>query len=184
MNLSAFFGVVSTVDFALLGLWWVSVQARPDLRKLKSNASRMAYLVSLQFIVPGTASLLSQVAPNLEIVWRVSCTVAGASGILAILFLVPALAADGELSVVRFLRFGALPLYVLIVFNAAIPGILPATSSLSQEQVEAILFCLVIFLGVQMAWAAAMSPPAAVTDPPEPQTVSRPGTGGSGPRGR
>jgi hypothetical protein len=63
MNLGAFFGVVSTVDFALLGLWWVTVQARPDLRRNGSSAARMAYVVSLQFIVPGTAGLLAQADP-------------------------------------------------------------------------------------------------------------------------
>jgi hypothetical protein len=171
MDLNAFFGVVSTVDFALLGLWWVAVQARPDLRRRRSNASRMAYLVSLQFIVPGTASLLAQVAPKLMIVWRISFTVAGVSGILAILFLVPALAAAREMVVARFLRFGALPMYALMTFIAIVPGILPVTSSLSALQVEAILFCLVILLGVQMAWAAAMSPePATPAGASEPQT--------------
>ena len=72
MNFSGFFGVVATVDFALLGLWWVAVQARPDLRNRESSASRASYLVSLQFVVPGTAALLAQVDPQLTGIWRVS----------------------------------------------------------------------------------------------------------------
>ena len=106
MNLSAFFGVVATIDFALLGLWWVAVQARPDLREHGSAAARMAYVVSLQFVVPGTASLLALVDPAVTMVWRVSFAIAGVTGILAI------------------------------------------------------LFCLVVLLSAQVAWAAAMS-----TDP-------------------
>jgi hypothetical protein len=154
MNLSGFFGVVSTVDFALLGLWWVAVQARPDLRKRGSAAARMSYLVSLQFIVPGAASLLAQVDPTVTAVWRVSFAIAAVTGIVAIVFLVPTLHATGALTVERFLRFGALPMYALVTLIALIA---PGTSKLSALQVEAILFCLVIALSVQVAWAAAMS---------------------------
>jgi hypothetical protein len=171
MDLGAFFGVVSTIDFALLGLWWVTVQARPDLRKRRSNPDRMAYVVSLQFLVPGTAALLAQVAPALTIVWRVSFAIAGATGIVAILLLVPELVASGGLTVAKFLRFGALPLYALMTFIAITPGLLSSSShKLSALQVEAILFCLVIFLGAQVAWAAAMSPdPATQTKAPDPR---------------
>jgi hypothetical protein len=158
MSLGSFFGVVSTVDFALLGLWWVAVQTRPDLRKHGTDAARMAYVVSLQFIVPGTAALLAQVSPTLTIVWRVSFAVAGVTGVLAILLLVPSLAASGAFVVAGFLRFGALPLYALMTFIAVTPGLLSnATGRLSALQIEAILFCLVIFLGAQVAWAAAMT---------------------------
>ncbi len=162
--MSAFFGVVSTVDFALLGLWWVTVQTRADLRKPGANAGRMAYVVSLQFIVPGTAALLAQVAPALTMIWRVSFAIAGVTGILAILLLVPALAASGALPVARFLRFGALPLYALMTFIALAPGLFSDTSAkLSALQVEAILSCLAIFLAAQVAWAAAMSSDPAPT---------------------
>jgi uncharacterized membrane protein YphA (DoxX/SURF4 family) len=165
VNLSAFFGVVSTVDFALLGLWWVAVQARPDLRKHGSGASRMTYVVSLQFVVPGTASLLAQVDPTLTDVWRVSFAIAGMTGIMAILLLVPELAASGALAVTRFLRFGAVPLYALMTVIAVAPGLFSSASGKwSGLQAEAILFCLVIFLAVQVAWAAAMSTDPAVSD--------------------
>jgi hypothetical protein len=158
MSLGAFFGVVSTVDFALLGLWWVTVQTRPDLRKNGSSAARMAYVVSLQFIVPGTAGLLAQVDPAETLVWRVSFAIAGVTGILAILILVPELAASGALSVAKFLRFGALPLYAVMTFIAVTPGLLSNKSGkIAALQVEGILFCLVVFLSAQVAWAAAMS---------------------------
>lgn len=169
MNLSAFFGVVATVDFALLGLWWVAVQARPDLREHGSTAARMAYVVSLQFVVPGTASLLALVDPAVTMVWRVSFAIAGLTGILAILLLVRALTASGEPGVAKVLRFAALPLYALMAFVAVTPGLLSSTSgTMSGLQLEAILFCLVVLLSAQVAWAAAMS-----TDPgarPQPRS--------------
>jgi hypothetical protein len=183
MSLGSFFGVVSTVDFALLGLWWVTVQTRADLRRQGATGGRMAYVVSLQFIVPGTASLLAQVDPAVTTVWRVSFAIAGVTGITAIVLLVPALAASGELTVARSLRFGAIPLYTLMTFIAVFR--LPS-DTLSALQVEGILFCLVVFLGTQVAWAAAMSTGrAAKTDagdgrrdnPPVPDGW-RPGAGG------
>jgi hypothetical protein len=161
MSLGAFFGVVSTVDFALLGLWWVTVQARADLRRHHATASRMAYVVSQQFIVPGTASLLAQVDPAVTAVWRVSFAVAGVTGIAAIVLLVPALAASGEVTVARSLRFGAVPLYALMTLIAVL--FFPS-GTLGALQGEGILFCLVVFLSTQVAWAAAMSmDPAAET---------------------
>jgi hypothetical protein len=153
MDLSAFFGAVSTIDFALLGLWWVAVQARPDLRRPESKVGRMAYMVSLQFVVPGTASLLALVDPAYAVVWRVSFAIAGAIGILAILLLVPAVASYGARGVTRFLRFAALPLYILMTLIAVVPGAISGGHAL---QVEAVLFCLVVFLAGQIAWAAAM----------------------------
>jgi hypothetical protein len=148
VSLGSFFGVVSTVDFALLGLWWVTVQTRAELRKHRSTGARMAYAVSLQFIVPGTASLLAQVDPAVTTVWRVSFAVAGVTGITAIVLLVPALAASGERTVVRSLRFGAMPLYALMTLIAVFRL---SSATLSALQVEGILFCLVVFLGTQVA---------------------------------
>jgi hypothetical protein len=107
------------------------------------------------------------------LVWRVSFAVAGVTGILATVILVPEVAASGALSVAKFLRLGALPLYALITFIAVTPGLLSSTSGkLSALQVEAILFCLVVFLAAQVAWAAAMS----TTDPAQQAEQTSPAT--------
>jgi hypothetical protein len=158
MDLNAFFGVVSTVDFALLGLWVVAVQARPDLRNRDSGTDRMTYLVSLQFTVPGTAALLAQIDPQATFVWRIAFALAGLSGVLALASMVPALAAAGSRTATRFLRFGALPIYALIAVIAFIPSPRPGTSTFSALQAEGVLFCLMAFLGAQIAWAVAMTP--------------------------
>ena len=159
MDVTAFFGVVSTIDFALLGLWWVAVQTRPDLRTREFRTGRMAYLVSLQFLVPGTASLLAQIDPPFGAVWRVAFTLAGLSGLAAILALVPELAAAGEPGVARLLRWGALPVHVLISIIALFPQIVDSlTTRMDALEVEAVLFCVMVFLGAQTAWAAAMQP--------------------------
>lgn len=157
MDLSAFFGVVSTVDFALLGLWWVTVQSRPDLRRREREAGRMAYMVSLQFVVPGTAALLAQVDPDLAAVWRISFGIAGATGVLAIASFVPTLLSTGARSVAISLCLIALPLYCALTAVAATAGLFSNTSQIKPLQVEAILFCVITLLGTELAWAAAMS---------------------------
>jgi hypothetical protein len=94
-------------------------------------------------------------------VWRVSFAIAGVTGILAILLLVRALTASGDPVVARVLRLAALPMYALMTFVAVTPGLLSGTSgTMSGLRLEAILFCLVVLLSAQVAWAAAMS-----TDP-------------------
>ena len=53
------------------------------------------------------------------------------------------------------------PLYLLIALVAAIPPLGEALSGyLTPLQVEAILLCLLVFLGVQAAWVVAMAPKA------------------------
>ncbi|MGH6657369.1 MAG: hypothetical protein ACRDVE_19470 [Actinocrinis sp.] len=158
MDLSAFFGVVSTVDFALLGLWWVTVQSRPDLRRREAEAGRMAYLVSLQFVVPGTAALLAQVAPDVSAVWRISFALAGITGVLAIALFIPTLRAAGSPSVANVLAFGAIPLYLALIAVSATAWLFQANAQLKPLQVEGIFFCVITLLGAQVAWAVAMSP--------------------------
>jgi len=159
MDLTAFFGVVSTVDFALLGLWWVAVQTRPDLRNHRFRTSQMAYLVSLQFLVPGTASLLAQIDPTFGPIWRIAFTLSSLSGVVAIISIAPTLWASGERGVAWLMYLGAFPLYVLITLIALFPQVVNGWSTrMNALEVEAILFCLMVFLSAQTAWAAAMQP--------------------------
>jgi cytochrome bd-type quinol oxidase subunit 2 len=159
VDLSAFFGVVATVDFALLGLWWVAVQARRDLRDREFGAGKTAYLVSLQFLVPGTAALLAQINPGFGAIWRIAFALAGASGLAAIIAIAPQLSASGEGGVALLLHWFAVPLQMLITVIALFPQIIESlTTQMSALEVEAVLFCLMLFLSAQSAWAAAMQP--------------------------
>ena len=158
MDLSAFFGVVSTIDFAMLGLWWVTVQSRPELRRREAAGGRMAYLVSLQFVIPGTASLLAQIAPSVTEVWRISFGLAGIVGVLSIALVVSALAEGGSVLVARLLRCVALPIYAVLTIIAATSGMFHHSTRFAPVQVEAILFCVITLLGAQLAWAVAMTP--------------------------
>jgi hypothetical protein len=115
-------------------------------------------------MVPGTASLVSQVAPDVTAIWRVTFTMAGVAGAAGVLQVVPVLRqADSRTSAVMMLALG-LPLYVAVALVAAVPGLHRAISDqVTGLQVEAIMFSLLVLLSVQVAWTVAMVPGA----PPE-----------------
>jgi len=157
MDIAAFYAVVAGVNFTLLGLWWVAVQDKVDLRDRAER--RMAYVVALQFMVPGTASLISQVAPTVTSIWRVTFALAGVAGAVGVLLVVPVLRRASSRGAAVFLLGAALPLYLLVTLVAAVPGVHEVVSrKLTGLQTEAILFSLLVLLSVQVAWLVAMIP--------------------------
>jgi hypothetical protein len=160
MDQSAFYGVVSAINFTLLGLWWVAVKDRAGFEGDHGLSHRTAYLVSLQFVIPGTVSLLAQVAPDVPLVWRAAFAVAGIVGAVGSATLAAELRRTSDLRVAPalFLAFGV-PLYALVAIVAVVPLPTALDVGLSPIQVEALLLSLVVFLGVQEAWAVSMTPP-------------------------
>jgi hypothetical protein len=160
VDLSAFYAVVSGINFTLLGLWWVAVRERHEISVDSADGRRMAYLVSLQFVIPGTVALLSQVAPKEPLLWRSSFTVAGLAGAAGTLLLARSVGRiPGQKLIARLLRWAATPLYLIISVIAAVPAVTRGHGfTLTALQVEAILLCLLVFLGVQAAWVVAMAP--------------------------
>lgn len=158
MSITAFYGIVSGINFTLLGLWWVA--ARENLIGRGASGRRTGYLVSLQFVIPGTISLLSQVAPEVPALWRVSFAIAGVLGAIGMIMLGPMV---GDLQkgplVAAAVLFGAAPIYALVAIVAALPG-LPRTLGLSVTslQIEGVLLTLLVLLGTQIAWAVHMAP--------------------------
>jgi hypothetical protein len=163
MDIAAFYAVVAGVNFTLLGLWWVAVQDKVDLTD--AAARRMAYVVALQFMVPGTASLISQVAPTVTSIWRITFTLAGVAGAAGVLLVVPVLRKASSRGAAAFMLGAGLPLYLLVTLVAAVPGIHEVVSdTLTGLQTEAILFSLLVLLSVQVAWSVAMMPKPATDD--------------------
>lgn len=159
MDLSAFYAVVSAINFTLLGLWWVAVRERGD----SAFGRRLAYLVSLQFVIPGTVSLLSQVAPDVPGLWRTAFTAAGAAGAVGSALLSASIGRlPGQRVVAGLMAFAATPLYAAVALVAAVPALTDVDAiALKPLQIEAVLLCVLVFLGVQAAWVVAMAPKAA-----------------------
>ena len=158
MDQSSFYGVVSAINFTLLGLWWVAVKDRAERMGETDSSRRVAYLVSLQFVILGTVSLLAQVAPDVPMVWRTSFATAGAVGAVGVVLLARDIRATTEAKVAPtlFLVFG-LPIYLLVIAVALFPEGFTG-GGFKPIQAEATLVTLLVFLGVQEAWVVSMTP--------------------------
>lgn len=169
MDVSSFYAIVSGINFTLLGLWWVAVKERPNaIAEHSAGARRMAYLVSLQFTLPGTMGLLAQVAPQEATLWRSSFTVAAVLGAAGVLFLGASVTqVRGSTTTVALLRWAILPVYLAIAAFAAIedlPRLLGLT--LNALQIEGVLLAVLVFLGAHLAWVAAPASTPAESEPP------------------
>jgi cytochrome bd-type quinol oxidase subunit 2 len=163
MDQAAFYGVVSAINFTLLGLWWVAVKDRISVGSTGAGFHRMAYFVSLQFVIPATVSLLAQVAPDRPEVWRSAFAIAGVAGAVGIGMLAREMTHHSASTYVPK-AFGLLgvPLYVLVLVVALWPGVISDIGiDLAPIEVEGLLLSVLIFLGVQEAWFVSMTPPPA-----------------------
>jgi hypothetical protein len=159
MPQEVFYQSVSTASFTLLGLWLVVVQARDEWRFTVARR-RMAYIVSLHFLLPGAMSVLALSAPDQAIVWRVSFAVAGAIGVVGVAMITQTMRQDADAPrIVRWLQWVVLPIYVLVTALAIAPGIVQAVGlGLTPLQTEAIVLSLLLFFGVQTAWFLLVEP--------------------------
>jgi hypothetical protein len=167
MDTQAFYAVIGGVGFTLLGLWQVVVTTRKDWQRSRPRRL-LAYTVALHFLLPAMMSVLSMVAPDQPIVWRVVFATSGALGIAGVLLYRKALIEEYDVPrLAAVVGWVVLPIYVAIVVLALVPTI-PADLglALSAIQVEAILVSLVLFLGVQAAWILLVEPPRADGDTP------------------
>ena len=149
MDLTAFYATVSGIGFTLLGLWWVVADKHPEW--FADPTSRlMAYVVSLHFMIPGSSSLLSLVAPEIKTVWRVVFSLLGVSGLLGAALVARQLRST-EVRWAGTAMAVALPVYAAV----AVVALAPRTADLvdlAPLQVEAILISLVLLLGLHAAW--------------------------------
>lgn len=148
MDLTDFYATISGVGFTLLGLWWVVVDKHPEWFKDPLMA-KMAYVVSLQFMIPAASSVLSLVPSSSGVVWRVVFAVTGLVGLAATALVARAVPGNKRRTATLTLLFG-LPVYIAVVAVAAFPKALPA--GLTGLQVEAFLMAFVLLLGLHAVW--------------------------------
>lgn len=160
MTSESFYTTVSAISFTLLGLWWVVVQSRESWR-FDVARRRMAYAVSLHFLLPGTMSVLSLVAPDVGWLWRVTFVTAGIAGIVATALVVRTLREEHDTPrLARAIEWIAIPVYAVVTVIAAVPEIVNGAGiGLTALQVEGIILAVLLFFGVQAAWILMVEPP-------------------------
>jgi hypothetical protein len=160
VDVQTFYVTVSAISFTLLGLWWVVVQDRETWR-MNVERRRMAYVVSLHFVLPGIMSVIALVAPEVTILWRLTFLTAGLLGVVGAGYVVRTLTDEHDCPrLVRVIEWVAIPIYALIAIVAVVPEAVQAIGlGLSPLQVEGISLALLLFFGVQAAWVLLIEPP-------------------------
>lgn len=160
MDLPAFYQTVSGLSFTLLGLWWVVAQ-RHQAWFFERNSRRLAYIVSLHFMVPGATSLLSLVDPRGTFWWRLVFAIAGILGLLGAVLASRTVNEEyGRRQLAAGLLVVAIPVYLLFTLIAIVPNI-SAAIDVAARQVEGVLTAMVLLLGLNAAWFLTMEPTAA-----------------------
>ena len=152
MDPTAFYTAASALCFTLLGFWWVVVQYRHAELTQDPGLRLFAFLVSLQFILPGMASMTSLLSGD-GALWRLTFSVAGLVGIAAVIVAArePAIRSGSLRSVSRLTWIGV-PFYALLIVFAAAPDLARNGLSLEPLQVEGYLLTIILLIGILLAW--------------------------------
>jgi hypothetical protein len=159
MDTNAFYATASGLCFTLLGFWWVVVQFRHDDLTSDGPRRRLAFVVSLHFVIPGIMSLASLLAGDNGLLWRIAFGSAGLLGVAAVLIASRqgVTAAAGTMALVQRLEWVVIPLYLVLTLVAIAPelargiGLLPL-------QVEGYVLTTIVLLGILFAWALFTEP--------------------------
>lgn len=161
MDTGTFYATTSAVSFTLLGFWWVVVQFRHEEMTRERGRRRLAFVVSLHFILPGLMSLGALLTADAPLIWRLTFGVAGITGMVAVVIAsrgIPdpsgAIAAIGRFELIAF------PLYAIVTLVALRPELVRTALGIEPLQVEGALMTLLVFLGIIFAWALFTEPQA------------------------
>src|SRR3954468_20690010 len=131
MDTGAFYATTSAVSFTLLGFWWVVVQFRHDEMTRDPGRRRLAFVVSLHFILPGLMSLGALLTADAPLVWRLTFGSAGVAGMAAVVLASRGIAdPTGAIATIGRFEWLAFPLYLLITVVAVAPELVHTTTGL------------------------------------------------------
>jgi hypothetical protein len=170
VNTDAFYAAASALCFTLLGFWWVVVQFRHAELTSDAGVRTFAFLISLQFILPGLVAMASLLSGG-GALWRVVFGAAGLVGIAAVVVAARAPgAASGVLRSISRLTWIAVPFYALLAVFALAPNLARDALTLEPLQVEGYLLTVILLIGILLAWILftdpRVAPPGASADRP------------------
>jgi hypothetical protein len=165
LDTATFYATTSAVSFTLLGFWWVVVQFRHDEMTQDTGRRRLAFVVSLHFILPGLMSLGALLTADAPIVWRITFGSAGVAGLIAVLLASRGVQEPtGAIAAIGKAEWIALPLYAVLTLVAVRPDLVQSAVGLIPLQVEGIVMTLLVFMGILFAWALFTEPHVHGTD--------------------
>ncbi len=159
MDTATFYATTSAVSFTLLGFWWVVVQFRHDEMTQDRGRRRLAFVVSLHFILPGLMSLGALLTGDAPLIWRLTFGTAGVAGIVAVVIASRGIKEPtGTIAAIGRFEWLALPLYAILTLVAFRPELIRENSKLEPLQVEGTIMTFLVFLGIVFAWALFTEP--------------------------
>jgi hypothetical protein len=168
MGTATFYATTSAVSFTLLGFWWVVVQFRHEEMTQDPGRRRLAFVVSLHFVLPGLMSLGALLTGDAPAVWRLTFGLAGIAGMTAVVVASRGIKEPtGAIAMIGRYEWIALPLYAVLTLVAIRPDLVQPAVGLAPLQVEGAVMTLLVFLGIIFAWALFTEPhpTAARTEP-------------------
>ena len=159
MDTAAFYATTSAVSFTLLGFWWVVVQFRHDEMTQDPGRRRLAFVVSLHFILPGLMSLGALLTGDAPLIWRLTFGTAGVAGMVAVVIASRGVSEPtGAIATIGRFEWLALPLYAVLTIVAIRPELVRENFKLEPLQVEGTIMTFLVFLGIVFAWALFTEP--------------------------
>jgi hypothetical protein len=158
VDTATFYATASALSFTLLGFWWVVVEFRHDEMTADPVGRRLAFVVSLQFILPGLMSLISLLTGEQPLVWRITFGTAGALGMLASVMGARSGPEANIAPSIRRLLWLGLPLYAIVTMVAIRPDLIRSRLALEPLQVEGVVLTLLVLLGITLAWVLFTQP--------------------------
>jgi hypothetical protein len=159
MDTATFYATTSAVSFTLLGFWWVVVQFRHSEMTQDPGRRRLAFVISLHFILPGLMSLGALLTGDAPLIWRLTFGLAGIAGMLAVILASRGIKEPtGAIAAIGRWEWVALPLYAVLTLVAFRPELIRTTFGLDPLQVEGVIMTLLVFFGIVFAWALFTEP--------------------------
>jgi hypothetical protein len=153
-DLTSFYGAFTPLCFTLLGLWLVVVQTRHSEWRYSSFHRRRAYVLALNFALPGTMGLLSLVDPGNQTLWRAAFACVALAAVVILTATLIRGSGGGQHSLLAALTttFVAV-LYGAIALVALAPkGVKNIGIRLTPLEVEEILLSALVLVAVNVAW--------------------------------
>jgi hypothetical protein len=147
-----FYSVSAQISFVLLGFWWAVVTLKRDEWLPDPRRMRIAYYVTLHFIVTGVGSLVSLLAVENSVIWRVGFGAGGALGALAAVLIRRDVRSRSAAHTYGWWALAGLYALVTAVAIGGTPLINDLGFEVKAIQIEGVLIALLLFLGAQLAW--------------------------------
>ena len=144
--MSDFYPAFSATCFVVLTLWLATVAVRHADWRGQQDLEKRAFSVGLFFSLPGIMTLISLVDPTSPRLWELSYTIVALVGAVVVAVLFNA----GRDRVMTTAYLLAIAIY-LAIGVIAIVGMTQPVAHVENE-VDQVLLCVLLFLGVNVAW--------------------------------